>query len=212
MSRRTGRGGRPRHPDHRGGPRPHDPTRVARPASQGSTAALDAEPIRPAIEVERPDARSLPVGADLVAASEAVGAAQPGPEPVPAGPLTDVPMADALEPTAESSAMPVEPTAAAWPPGERHGTCTTAQLRRFIKSRAYIPLHEIRRRFLIATEDDDVTAIDLATARIFVGLPEREGHMLGELLRGGEVGYELQLDPVSPIVVGVYPMRPVTRG
>ena len=35
--------------------------------------------------------------------------------------------------------------------------------------------------------------------------------MLGELLRGGEVGYELQLDPVAPIVVGVYPMRPVTR-
>ena len=46
---------------------------------------------------------------------------------------------------------------------------------------------------------------------MFVGLPEREGQMLGELLRGGEVGYELQLDPVAPVVVGVYPMRPVTR-
>ncbi len=98
------------------------------------------------------------------------------------------------------------------PSGERHGTCTTAQLRRFIKSRAYIPMHEIRRRFLIAAEDDDVTGIDLAPGLIFVGLPEREGLMLGELLRGGEVGYELQLDPVAPIVVGVYPMRPVTRG
>lgn len=73
-------------------------------------------------------------------------------------------------------------------------------------------MHEIRRRFLITAEDDDVTGIDLAPGRIFVGLPEREGLMLGELLRGGEVGYELQLDPVAPIVVGVYPMRPVTRG
>ena len=39
----------------------------------------------------------------------------------------------------------------------------------------------------------------------------REGALLGELLRGGEVGYELSLDPRSPIVVGVYPMRPVPR-
>ncbi len=94
---------------------------------------------------------------------------------------------------------------------ERQGGCTTAQLRRFIKSRAYVPMHEIRRRFLIAAEDDDVSGIELETGRVFVGLPEREGRMLGELLRGGEVGYELQLDPVSPVVVGVYPMRPVTR-
>ncbi len=115
------------------------------------------------------------------------------------------------------TALP-EPSGATRPPGptqptgERHGTCTTAQLRRFIKSRAYLPIHEIRRRFLILAEDDDVTGIDLPTGRIFVGLPEREGQMLGELLRAGEAGYELQLDPVSPIVVGVYPMRPVTRG
>lgn len=96
--------------------------------------------------------------------------------------------------------------------GERQpGGCTTAQLRRFIKSRAYVPLHEIRRRFLIATEDDDVAGIELDTGRIFVGLPEREARMLGELLRAGDVGYELQLDPIAPIVVGVYPMRPVTR-
>ena len=47
--------------------------------------------------------------------------------------------------------------------GERSGGCTTAQLRRFIKSRAYVPIHEIRRRFLIATEDDDVAGIELAT-------------------------------------------------
>jgi hypothetical protein len=98
------------------------------------------------------------------------------------------------------------------PSGERSGGCTTAQLRRFIKSRAYVPIHEIRRRFLIATEDDDVTGIELGSSRVFVGLPPREGQMLGELLRAGEVGYELQLDPVAPVVVGVYPMRPVSRG
>ncbi len=94
---------------------------------------------------------------------------------------------------------------------ERMSTCTTAQLRRFIKSRAYIPMHEIRRRFLITTEDDDVAGVKLQSGRIYVGLPGREGAMLGELIRSGEVGYELQRDPPAPVVVGVYPMRPVTR-
>ena len=72
-------------------------------------------------------------------------------------------------------------------------------------------MHELRRRFGINGEEDDVTPVDLAVGRIFVGLPAREGGLLGELLRGGEVGYELSLDPRSPIVVGLYPMRPVPR-
>ena len=89
---------------------------------------------------------------------------------------------------------------------------TGPQLRRFIKSRAYVPMHELRRRFVINGGDDEVTPVDLGERRrIFVGLPEREGRLLGELLRGGDIGYELSLDPISPIVVGVYPMRPVTR-
>jgi len=90
-------------------------------------------------------------------------------------------------------------------------TCTAPQLRRFIKSRPYVPMHELRRRFAINGDDDDVTAVDLANGRVFVGLPAREGDLLGELLRGGEVGYELSLDPRSPIVVGLYPMRPIPR-
>jgi len=90
-------------------------------------------------------------------------------------------------------------------------TCTAPQLRRFIKSRPYVPMHELRRRFAINGDDDDVTAVDLADGRVFVGLPAREGDLLGELLRGGEVGFELSLDPRSPIVVGLYPMRPIPR-
>jgi hypothetical protein len=88
---------------------------------------------------------------------------------------------------------------------------TAPQLRRFIKSRAYVPIHELRRRFGLNGNDDDVTAVDIDRTRVFVGLPDREGRLLGELLRAGDIGYELSMDPVSPIVVGVYPMRPVTR-
>ena len=36
-------------------------------------------------------------------------------------------------------------------------TATAPQLRRFIKSRAYVPMHELRRRFAINGADDEVT-------------------------------------------------------
>ncbi|HYN47277.1 MAG TPA: hypothetical protein VER83_00335 [Candidatus Nanopelagicales bacterium] len=89
--------------------------------------------------------------------------------------------------------------------------CTQAQLRRFIKSRPYVPLHELRRRFGLNGGDDDVSGVDVDGRRLFIGLPERETGLLGDLLRQGDVGYELLLDPTSPIVIGVFPMRPVQR-
>jgi hypothetical protein len=90
-------------------------------------------------------------------------------------------------------------------------SCTAPQLRRFIKSRPYVPMHELRRRFGINGTEDDVSSIDLGRHRVYVGLPPREGSLLGELLRGGDIGYELSLDPRTPIVIGLYPMRPVAR-
>ncbi len=91
-------------------------------------------------------------------------------------------------------------------------TCTVAQLRRFIKSRPWIPMHELRRRFGIYGADDDVSPMHVGGHVLFVGLPPAEGRLMEELLDGGDVGYELSLDPITPIVVGVYPMRPVPRG
>jgi hypothetical protein len=95
--------------------------------------------------------------------------------------------------------------------GDRGGPCTAPQLRRFIKSRPYVPMHELRRRFAIDGGDDDVSPVSLDQRVVFVGLPDREGQLLGELLRSGEIGYELSMDPRTPIVIGVYPMRPVPR-
>lgn len=95
--------------------------------------------------------------------------------------------------------------------GERGAQCTAPQLRRFIKSRPYVPMHELRRRFAIDGGDDDVTPVNMSPGCIYVGLPTHEGHLLGDLLRTGEIGYELSLDPRTPIVIGVYPMRPIPR-
>jgi hypothetical protein len=107
------------------------------------------------------------------------------------------------------AAAPVAHEAADDGQGDRGAT--GPQLRRFIKSRAYVPMHELRRRFAINGHDDEVTPVDLEHRRVFVGLPDREGRLLADLLRGGDIGYELSMDPITPIVVGVYPMRPVTR-
>ncbi len=94
--------------------------------------------------------------------------------------------------------------------GQKSG-CTLAQMRRFIKSRPYVPVHELRRRFLIEGIEDEVSPMATGQGTLFVGLPEREASFLGELVKAGEVGCELLLDPTSPAVVGVFPMRPVTR-
>jgi hypothetical protein len=168
------------------------------PAAAAAPAAA-APAIASAAEAEAPGSRDFHARA-LV------------PLPVPLPPTVRPPMAPPPGP------RPPNRPATDGGPAEHHDGdpsergATGPQLRRFIKSRAYVPMHELRRRFLINGGDDEVTPVDLGERRrVFVGLPEREGHLLGELLRGGDIGYELSLDPISPIVVGVYPMRPVTR-
>lgn len=89
--------------------------------------------------------------------------------------------------------------------------CTQAQLRRFIKSRAYVPMHELRRRFDINGEADDVQPVETSEGRFWVGLPLRECGFLADLLDKGEIGLELCQDPCVSMVVGVYAMRPVGR-
>jgi hypothetical protein len=89
--------------------------------------------------------------------------------------------------------------------------CTQAQLRRFIKSRAYVPMHELRRRFAINGDADDVGAVQTQDGRYWVGLPQRECGFLAELVDRGEVGVELCHDPTVGMIIGVYAIRPVGR-
>ncbi len=142
---------------------------------------------------------------------------------VPAPPLAAMPASDPVAGLAPrlGSGIPAEPvrgpvSAQAIPTRTDNEpprpTCTVAQLRRFIKSRPWIPMHELRRRFGIYGADDDVSPIRVGEHTLFVGLPLAESRLMAELLGGGDVGYELSLDPRTPVVVGVYPMRPVPRG
>jgi hypothetical protein len=131
----------------------------------------------------------------------------------PASPARSGPASPAVvSPSDAAPTSPAVPAAAGPPFADRTAQCTAPQLRRFIKSRPYVPMHELRRRFGIDGGDDDVTPVPINPGWIYVGLPTHEGHLLGDLLRTGEIGYELSLDPRTPIVIGVYPMRPIPRG
>jgi hypothetical protein len=111
-----------------------------------------------------------------------------------------------------ATAEPVEePVSSADVPVALPSSCTQAQLRRFIKSRPYVPMHELRRRFELNGAADDVSPIATTDGTVFVGLPMRESGFIAELLRQGEIGVELCHDPIVPIVVGVYATRPVAR-
>jgi len=169
---------------------------IERPADAG---ALEAVLVSPDIVVEQP-------AAELVVAppSEPWTRIEP---PIAAGMARPAPRESRLAPPGGLPAA----TPSAAPPGGSEHTTTAPQLRRFIKSRAYVPMHELRRRFGINGSDDDVTAVEVDRQRVYVGLPEREGRLLGELLSAGDIGVELSLDPIAPIVVGVFPIRPIPR-
>lgn len=112
-------------------------------------------------------------------------------------------------PQAESAGHPATVSV----PSTAHdgGSCTSAQLRRFIKSRPYVPMHELRRRFELNGGADDVTAVQTPAGLIYVGLPSRESHFIADLVRQGDVGLELCHDPRVPMVMGVFAIRPLTR-
>ena len=177
-------------------------------------AAAPADSQRPRPEpfipsrIEGPPPSQAAVDQPVIPAAAAAASPSPAPEPAPSPEPPIARSGPIAYPPRPTEARGTVPDGGSLTPS---AGCTAPQLRRFIKSRPYVPMHELRRRFGINGQEDDVTPVDLVNGRIFVGLPSREGGLLGELLRGGEVGYELSLDPRSPIVVGLYPMRPVPR-
>jgi hypothetical protein len=83
---------------------------------------------------------------------------------------------------------------------------STSSLRRFLVSRAYVPVAEIRRRFGLG-DPDEMSCIRRDGRSIFIGLPEREALKLEDLWCRDEVGLELSVEVRAPVVVGIYPMR-----
>lgn len=83
---------------------------------------------------------------------------------------------------------------------------STSSLRRFITSRPYVPIAEIRRRFGI-DDPDCMCSLVRNAETVFVGLPEREALKLQDLWHRQEIGLEMSVEVHARVVVGIYPMR-----
>lgn len=83
---------------------------------------------------------------------------------------------------------------------------STSSLRRFLVSRPYVPIAEIRRRFGLG-DPDEMSCIKRDGRSCFIGLPQREALKLEDLWCRDEVGLELSVEVRAPVVVGIYPMR-----
>jgi len=83
---------------------------------------------------------------------------------------------------------------------------STSSLRRFVTSRPYVPVAELRRRFGL-DEPDAMARISRNGTAAYIGIPPREAGKLEELWVRDELGVELSVDVRAPVVVGVYPMR-----
>lgn len=86
---------------------------------------------------------------------------------------------------------------------------STSSLRRFVSSRPYVPVAELRRRFGL-DEPDAMVEISRNGTTVFIGLPAREAAKLEELWMRDELGVEMSVDVRAPVVVGVFPIR-ITR-
>ena len=82
---------------------------------------------------------------------------------------------------------------------------STSSLRRYLTSRPYIAVADIRRRFGLDPETMSVVSRNGTTA--YIGLPEREATKLQDLWQRDEVGVELSVEVRAPVIVGIYPIR-----
>jgi hypothetical protein len=82
---------------------------------------------------------------------------------------------------------------------------STSSLRRYLTSRPYVSVADIRRRF--GLDPDAMSLVRRNGTTVFVGLPEREATKLQDLWDRDEVGVELSVEVKAPVIVGIYPMR-----
>jgi hypothetical protein len=73
----------------------------------------------------------------------------------------------------------------------------------FIRSRSYVSIPDIRRRFNLDT-GDEVFPVACQIGRVYVGLPADATRVLGDLVREGRVGFELQPGLAAQAAIGVY--------
>jgi hypothetical protein len=83
---------------------------------------------------------------------------------------------------------------------------STSSLRRFISSRPYVAIAELRRRFVL-DQPDAMSRLERNGTVVWVGLPEREASKILDLWLRDEIGLQLSVEVRAPVVIGIFPMR-----
>lgn len=82
----------------------------------------------------------------------------------------------------------------------------------FIRSRSYVSVPDVRRRFNLEA-GEDVFPIATSTGRAYIGLPADAARVLGDLVREGRIGLELRPGLMAKVALGVYVVpQPHERG
>jgi hypothetical protein len=77
----------------------------------------------------------------------------------------------------------------------------------FIRHKSYVPISEIRRRFLVDSEDGSFIQAG-NHRRAYVGLPSGTAQSLEKLWQQGKIGFEFSVEFDADVLIGVYPMNP----
>lgn len=81
----------------------------------------------------------------------------------------------------------------------------------FIRSRSYVTIPDLRRRFNV-DRDEDILPMEGPGGRVYVGLPKEPRQMLQDLWREGKVGLEMSVDIRAPVVLGVFSINYRAQG
>jgi len=74
----------------------------------------------------------------------------------------------------------------------------------YIRSKSYVPIPELRRRFEITP--DEMGTIQDDGQRLYVGLPQDVADVVATLRRQQKIGIECSADFTTPVVIGIYPL------
>jgi len=74
----------------------------------------------------------------------------------------------------------------------------------YIRSKSYIPIPELRRRFEVSSEE--MSTIQDDGRQVYVGLPQDLADVVATLRRQNKIGLETAPEFSAPVVVGIYPL------
>lgn len=74
----------------------------------------------------------------------------------------------------------------------------------YLRSKSYVPIPELRRRFEITP--DDMATVEADGHKVYIGLPQDVADVVANLHRQQKIGWECSADFTVPVVIGIFPL------